>query len=86
MGSKKTPGQACLSLLAEVCFRDFPVLKLRKKDTRSGDPGVDPRAGEASNREVAEDVKSGKTVTNSHLLQLVVYLRSHRRVQSTQDE
>ena len=64
MGSKKTPGQACLSLLAEVCFRDFPVLKLKQKTrpTRSGDPGVDPRAGEASNREVAEDVKSEKTV------------------------
>lgn len=87
MGSKKTPGQACLSLLAEVCFRDFPVLKLKQKTrpTRSGDPGVDPRAGEASNREVAEDVKSGKTVTNSHLLQLVVYLRSHRRDQLSYD-
>ena len=57
-----TRSSSLREFLAEVCFRDFPVLKLRKKDTRSGDPGVDPRAGEASNREVAEDVKSEKTV------------------------
>jgi len=55
----------CVDILAEVCFRDFPVLKYEVQFslTRSGDPGVDPRAGEASNREVAEDVKSGKTAT-----------------------